>query len=268
VKASKPSPTAKAEAATAAAAEDAGPPQPWYVDTPRPFLTEAEKAAIRKTYEKRYISYYKDVYFVKEGKRTPLTEDQILAVTEKGISITRVDSQNAVMEAIPLAARVDTVTKESLCKKYKNRYVSNGTDYYFLDSTCVAHLFPNWDTFDLHERSHPALGKLHILPAKDMEKLPVGDPIPSMSDKLSSLKMTPAPSLIPLEKACKGLIGRYMSYQYQVYRIEKAGKEGECQRVEVEGDALTRKNPDIRIQELEHSQAYSIPLGKKPMAKK
>ena len=254
-------PTAKQTKHTAATQESSGKEernqQPWYVDTPRPFLTTEEKQKICRQFEGHYISYYKDVYRVKGCKRILLSDADTYEISRQQIKIDRVDSAK-VIEALPTELEPPKLSLASLCKLYRNRYITNSVDYFHLDTNCEKHEFPNWDTFDMHRKSHASIGSLQVLDSDIVAFFKEGAPIPSMADKLSTYKAEVPIVQVPLEKACKGLIGRHMSHRNKMYRIQ-ARKKGGCEKVEEDGAVLTRRQPGIQIVELSSSQAYSIP---------
>ena len=247
----------KKEAAAQEASKEEHSSQPWYVDTPRPFLTAEEKKKICAKYEGHHLSYYKDVYQVKGCKRILLTDTQTYELSRQQIKIDRVEDAR-VIEALPTEKEPSKLSLASLCKLYRNHYITNSVEYFHLDGNCEKHQFPNWDTFDVHRKSHASIGTLQVLEADIVSFFKEGAPIPSMADQLSTLKKEIPVTLIPLNTACQGLIGRYVSYLNKVYYIQTR-KQGGCEKVEKAGDVLTRKQPDVRIQELTHSQAYSIP---------
>ncbi len=256
----KSSSTKKEETAHDATSKEEQTPQPWYVDTPRPLLTPEEKKKICRTYEGHYISYYKDVFRVRGCKRILLSDSESYELSRQQTKIDRVDRDSKVIEALPRETEPPKLSLTSLCKLYRNHYITNSVVYYHLDAACEKHEFPNWDTFDVHRKSHAtSIGSLQVLDSDVVHFFKEGAPIPSMADKLSTLKKNSKIALLPLAQACKGLIGSYVSYRHKVYQIQARKKGGGCEKVEKAGDVLTRKQPGIRIQELTHSQAYSIP---------
>jgi hypothetical protein len=253
----------EAAAAQEASSKEEHNQQPWYVDTTRPLLTAEEKKKICRQYEGHHISYYKDVYRVKGCKRILLSDAASYELTRQQIKIDRIDDSK-VIEALPTETEPPKLSIDSLCKLYRNHYITNSVGYYHLDANCVKHEFPNWDTFDVHRKSHTSIGSLQVLDSDIVSFFKEGSPIASMADKLSTLKKDIPILRLPLETACKGLIGRYMSYRNKMYYIQARKKGNGCEKVEKEGDVITRKQPGIRIEELSHSEAYSIPDAKEP----
>ena len=239
-------------------------------DEPDPEPTEAEKKATCKKYEKAYIGYYGTVYHVKGCKRYELSSEQVYKLTKAGkLKLKEVGAN--VVASLPGGGDFQEAGKSSgdLCKRLEGQYITfSFVDVYWVDS-CKKRPFPDWSSYESHRgKLKNVRVPLKSLELEDFLALENGEPMPSVIDEeFRELLRPDNVDIIPLDEACLGVVGTYVTYLGQIYFIE-AMKQKEagarlCQKRRVDAEEYTRKraNSKFHLKELSSSQAISIPEG-------
>ena len=250
-------------------------------DIPVP-LTAAEKQEICKEFSRKnisYISYYENVFEIKNCERIRLSNSRVKELTRRGVRVQ--DADHKAIEALPLRPKIiekGAENREELCKKYHHKYITYAyVDVYWVEG-CVKHPFPDWSSYENHagklRDSRPSL----VTPASDdFYRLETGEPMKSIIDEeFRSMLQAQGDQadLLPLDEACKGINGQYVTYLGQIYFIDrKPGKKGTgpfCHRRVVDSEEFTRKRgmSGFNLPELSSSQALSIPVGEPMIAPK
>ncbi|NRA45739.1 MAG: hypothetical protein HRU09_12350 [Oligoflexales bacterium] len=234
-----------------------------------PEPTAAEKKAVCKKYEKSYIVYYGTVYHVNSCTRELLSSDQVYKLTKSGkIKLKEVDA--AVIASLPGGANYREVGMDpkTLCKRLEGQYITfSFVDVYWVES-CKKRPFPDWSSYESHRgKLKNAKVPLKSLELDDFLALENGDPMPSVIDEeFRELLRPDNVDIIPLDEACHGVVGTYVTYLGQIYFIEAMKQNGAgklCQKRRVDAEEYTRKkaNSKFHLKELSSSQAISIPEG-------
>lgn len=210
-----------------------------------------------RKYEGAYISYYEHIFLVKGCKRYAVTAQQeIYNLTRRGVVFQQVDA--AVIRGMPLAgkrgseSRMKRKAQQQLCRSLQGKYITHSfVDIYYVDN-CSKRLFPNWEAYQEHRRQHGAKRDdaittvswqefTAIKTGKDMPHVP-REAMPTLSDV----------DVIPIDQACEGLEGKYVSYYSKVYRIKN------CHRQLI--PAATVRKGGLQIErELTSEQWLSLP---------
>lgn len=261
----------KPETATPSKAE----PVPEEIsDIPVP-LTQTEKDAICKEFARKnvsYISYYENVYEIKNCERIRLSNSRVKELTRRGVKVQ--DADHHAIEALNLRPKVASkgaVSRQELCKKYHHKYITYAyVDVYWVEG-CVKHPFPDWSSYENHagklRDSRPSL----VTPeSDDFYRLDTGEPMKSVIDeefRTMLQSQSDQADLLPLDEACKGIHGQYVTYLGQIYFIDKKPGQKDtgpfCHRRVVDSEEFTRKRgmSGFNLPELSSSQALSIPVG-------
>ena len=239
-------------------------------DLPPP-LTAVEKKAICRDYNGKYISYYDRVYHVIDCQRYELSPRQTYELTRKSKPPVEVSAR--VIDGLGYAGfeKARKKTPLPLCKRYHHQYItSEYVDVYWVKG-CVKHPFPDWSSYEVHagklRHDRPAL---KAIDRDDFHMLSTGTPMKSIIDEeFREILEDEAEQadILPLDEACKGLIGSHVTYLGHIFYISKVpGKKGSgdfCERRAVDSEKFTRKMgmKGFRLHELNSSQALSIPTG-------
>ena len=245
-------------------------------DEPSPEPTPAQKKAVCKKYKNKYIVYYGKVYHVESCKRYELNSEQVYNLTKTNkLRLREVGAE--VVASLPAGGKYKDEPKdtETLCKRHEGQYITfSFVDVYWVES-CKKRPFPDWSSYESHR------GKLKNarMPLKSLEldeflALENGEPMPSVIDEeFRELLRPDNVDIIPLDEACQGVVGTYVTYLGQIYFIEAMKQKGSvgrlCQKRRVDAEEYTRKkaNSKFHLRELSSSQAISIPEGS-PMYEK
>lgn len=225
-----------------------------------------------------YISYYDQLFQLDENcQRIPLDHDQAWELSRRGIFFT--DVSHEVIAALPSFSPVKsatTISPDVLCQKFRHKYIIMGSDHYWIEptednKTCFKRLFPDWDSYDNHAGKNRTGRPVPLnITDEDFYRIPSGPPMISVIDEdfrqqLHQAKTQQA-DLLPLDEACRGLVGKYATYLGEIYFITKksGGSDNEsfCTRRIINGEQFTREwgLTSLHLQELTSSQALSIPI--------
>jgi hypothetical protein len=221
-------------------------------------FTERERQSECRKYEGKYIGYYSQVYFVESCKRREITDpDLTQQVSRQGVTQVTGDTLVKLEEGKVL----DELKTKKLrsCAELAGHYVTfGGGDVYFVEK-CAKRPFADWETFLAHrserKRSNEAVLELS---KQEFDKIPTGKEVSSVLDKVFKdlLEGQAEVHVIPVDEACKGLNGKYVSYYSQLYKIEN------CRKRPLDVEAFLAKNRNLKFQELSSEQWLSLPEGK------
>lgn len=220
-----------------------------------------EKRAECKKYEGKYIGYYGRVFKVESCRRREIVRaDAIGAITAKGFKIIPVESDTIIKLEKGRELSLRHLANERSCKQLESQYVVTGaSDIYFIKD-CKKRLFPDWETYLEHKKKRNQ-NKKEILELSEFEfnRIPTDKPFQSILDEeykrlLGAYKMM---EIIPLDEACKGINGKFVTYYSKIYKIER------CFKREVIGSIKqVMKLPTNGFKELNSEQWLSLPYGK------
>ena len=161
-----------------------------------------------------------------------------------------------VVNAIPRATALDVVrAKQRGCKALEGKYITLDNDEIFLVEKCKKRLFPDWASFDDH-RYKKDIRQVSITEVtwEELQALKTGKAFSSVLEQGDLLIDYSKVDTIPLDEACSGLEGRYVSYYSRVYKVYKCHKRPVDP---VQFSRKVRKSP----KELSSEQWLSLPLG-------
>jgi hypothetical protein len=222
--------------------------------------TDAEIKAECRKFEGKFIAYYDRVFKVEGCKRREvLPEDDERNPVLKGLRVIAVE--NITIAKIPEGAPIGSAPKgkKPNCAKIEGRYIiSRASDVFYVEG-CKKRPFPDWDTYADHAAKHPKKSKdILELPEEEFLALPVGKEfISSLNDEYKKMLVTEKNvDVLPLDEACKGLNGSYLSYYSKIYKVER------CRKHEVDAERFLLRFPSYRLREMTSEQWVSIPTGK------
>ena len=217
-------------------------------------LAEDGDKSLCQKYEGIHISYYNQIFLVRDCKRHLIdSQKQVYSLTKQGAEIIRVDA--AVIRAIPDAGRkvkvmAQQINKEELCREVNNRYITYSRGIYYVDE-CRKRPFPNWDSYREHLRNQEEKTEVVALNLQKFRIIPLGKDMPDVNVSM----MTERPALVvSVEKVCKELEGKYVSYYSKIYHIEN------CQKRLVPYQTL-KEEPIEVARELTSEQWLALPYA-------
>ena len=220
-------------------------------------MTQKVAKDMCRKYEGAYISYYEHVFLVKGCQRhTVASQQELYNLTRRGVVVQEVEA--AVIRGMPLAPenkpQVAKTTSPQVCRALQGQYVTRSfVDIYYVDS-CRKRLLPNWETYQQHLRNR---GKLYAdilsLNRTEFLALKMGKAIPPVARE--SVPLSAEVDVIPIDEACKGVEGKYVSYYTRIYRIK------DCHRHEIEAEIVRQGKLNI-ARELTSEQWLSLPLAR------
>lgn len=223
-------------------------------------LTAAPQSKVCAQYEGRVISYYSEVFKVENCKRRPvLTQQAIDDVSKSAKPIADVPAE--VIRTIPLGDEYQSKKKDHYsCRDLEGKYVTVAFTDIFLIQGCKRRQFPEWSTYLDHlSKRKLKMGKIQNLELHQLDKFPVGEPIPSVVDGETTkmLQGNEDIDIISIDEACRGLNGRLVTYYSKVYKIEKCRKR----LFDSEKASAIFKKGGKNVPELTSEQWLSLPDG-------
>ena len=259
--ASDPETSHRSSPNTAAQPGPASPAPKKIKAKPRPVLSDSEKKKICQQNEGKYISFYSDVYFVKGCKRQPLLSTDIYEHTRLGRQIDEVKriviealEEGSAFQANALAGQFRT------CKDLEGKYITFKFGDIYLVRNCERKVFLDWASFEAHRGDISApRAVINSVTWTEFSALKEGRPMPSviMEEYKEILNGQKQVDVIPIDEACDGINGRYVSYYSRIYKVEK------CHKREINAIAFSKQlgaNP-IRLVEMSSEQWISLPDG-------
>lgn len=223
--------------------------------------SEAEKKAECRKFEGQFIAYYDRVFKVEKCQRreVALEEDG----NHPALKATRIiQVENKTVAMIPEGPSLDEKNgkpKKPNCAKLEGRYIiSKASDIFFVES-CKKRPFPDWDTYADHAEKRNKRGvEVLELSESEFEGISLGKDIPStLTDEYKKLLVTEKNiDIIPIDEACRGLNGSYVSYYAKIYKIQS------CHKHEVDAEKFLLRYPSYKLKELSSEQWVSMPTGK------
>ena len=208
-------------------------------------------------YEGTHISYYNQIFLVRDCKRHLISnQKQVYSLTKQGAEITRVEA--AVIRALPAAGKkkvsAQQISKEELCREVNNRYITYSRGIYYVDD-CRKRPFPNWDSYREHLRNREdnAATEVVALNLQKFRTIPLGKNMPDVNALLLTKRPTVA---VDVDKICKDLEGKHVSYYSKIYYIEN------CQKRLVPYQTL-KEEPIEVVRELTSEQWLALPYATK-----
>ena len=223
----------------------------------------AEVRHLCEKYAGALIAYYGEVYKVEGCKRRALLDSKtVYDLQRQGHRVIEVESE--VIAAIPEGEALDETTAPSRardCKQLEGRYVTySNVDVYVVEH-CTRRVFPDWTTYIQHrEKRGDKKGEILALTWYELNQLPPGAPIPSVVDDMFAklLKIGANVDVIPINEACAGVEGRFVTYYSRVYKVDQ------CRKHELVDSDLHMKRlglDKIKMKELNSEQWLSLPDG-------
>ncbi|MDQ3233526.1 MAG: hypothetical protein M3Q07_17045 [Pseudobdellovibrionaceae bacterium] len=223
-------------------------------------FSEAEVKAECRKFEGKFIAYYDRVFKVEGCKRREVvSDDDEENPALKGRRVVPVE--NITIAKIPEGPAVGSSPKgkKPNCAKIEGRYIiSRASDVFYVER-CKKRPFPDWDTYADHSAKHPKKAQdILELPEEEFLALPVGTEFTSsLNDEYRKMLVTEKNvDVLPLDEACKGLNGSYLSYYSKIYKVER------CRKHEVDAERFLMRFPSYKLREMSSEQWISIPTGK------
>ena len=229
----------------------------WQAPKLKTFTKKQIKAECKK-YNKKYISYYSKVYYVKNCERHQVKSQIKIEKLSLRYKVQSVDSSTIIM--IKKGSDYEQNRQDRNCKKLNNKYIMNQNGNVFWVKKCMRHAFPDWETY-LADRKKKRLKSSDIIEVSDVEfnSLKVGKNLPSILDKAYKKLYTEDDSveeIIPVDEACVGINGRFISYYSKIYKVVK------CYKREVNPEKFLVKHKNYKLKEVSSTVWLSLPNGK------
>ena len=219
--------------------------------------TAATKVDLCRKYDGAYISYYEHVFLVKGCQRHAISsQEEIYTLTRRGVVFQTVEA--AVIRGIPLAdtsKQKKKISPQKLCRSLQGRYITHSyVDIYYVDN-CQKRLFPNWEAYQQHVRDRgKQSASITSVNWQEFKTIKTGKDMPFAQTE--TVLITHGVDVIPIDEACKGLEGKYVSYYSKVYRIKN------CHRHPVPENIIRSGKLNIS-HELTSEQWLSLPTSPK-----
>ncbi len=223
-------------------------------------FTSAEVQKECRKYEGKFIAYYDKIYKVEKCKRREVlsTDDQPNPVLARA-KIQSVEGLTVATLPEGSPIEIERFTGKLNCLRLEGRYIlSRGDDIYFIEK-CKKRMIPDWDTYAEHAQKRGKRGlEVFELAEAEFHAIKAGEPIKSVLDEeyKKLLAADKEPDIIPINEACKGLNGKYVTYYSRIYRIDA------CKKRPVDSEAFVMKNSNLKMIELSSEQWVSLPTGK------
>lgn len=254
------SPKLLAQANEASADEPQGGEPGWIPPEPKTF-SQAEVQAECRKYQDKLISYFTQVFKVENCKRREIQSDEfLLNWTRQGKPIFSVENDTIIK--LPLGQPITSTlaARAFNCQLVEGRYVISGNNNVFYVQNCQRRAFPDWETFSAHRMQHKLTKQPMVeLSESELQQLQPGPPVPTVFDDSlqAAFDAESQIDIIPVDEACRGLNGRYVTYYSRVYRIEQCRK-----REIVDPDLSGRRQFGTQsFVELSSEQWLSLPDG-------
>lgn len=224
-------------------------------------FSRSETQKVCAKYRGNLISVYGEIYKLENCTRHLVTDqEEIFRFARQGLKTVEVDSQDVA--ALPVGDAWDVVSaKNRPCSFFSKKYVTfSYTDIYFVEN-CVKKLIPDYETLLAHrKRQGIKSSEVLALTAREFYQIRQGRDIPSIIDHEFSKLMdgSAGVDIIPIDEACKGVEGRFVTFYSRMYKIER------CRKREINAEEFTmrRKVNEATLIELRPEQWVSMPDGK------
>ena len=221
-------------------------------------FSEKDRQAECKKYEGKFIGYYSSIYLVEDCKRREINDPDMTAqVTLLGVKNVSADTLIKIDEGKPL----EELKKQKVrsCAELNGQYVTHGGGDVFYVEKCKKRPFADWETYLSHredkKRTRDAVLELN---KGEYDKLETGTEIASILDKVFKdlLEGSAEVHVIPVDEACKGVNGKYVTYYSRMYKVEQ------CKKREINAENFLKKNHSVKFIELSGEQWLSLPDGR------
>ena len=213
---------------------------------------DATDKTLCQKYEGMHISYYNQIFLVRDCKRHLISnQKQVYSLTKQGAEIIRVEA--AVIRALPAAGKkvsAEQINKEELCREVNNRYISYSRGIYYVDE-CRKRPFPNWDSYREHLRTQEEKTEVVALNLQKFRTIPLGKNMPDVNASLLTKRPTVA---VSAAEVCKDLEGKHVSYYSKIYHIEN------CQKRLVPYQIIKEEAVEV-VRELTSEQWLALPYA-------
>jgi hypothetical protein len=224
-------------------------------------FTAAEVKSECRKFEGQFIAYYDRIFKVENCQRREVRSDDDDGQNPilKGRRIISVE--NITIAKIPEGPAFGSTPKgvKPNCGRIEGRYViSRASDVFFVEA-CKKRPFPDWDTYVDHSAKRQKSSKdILELPEEEFLALPLGTEFQSsLNDEYRKMLVTEKNiDVLPLDEACKGLNGSYLSYYSKIYKVDA------CRKQEVDAERFLTRFPNYKLREMSSEQWISIPTGK------
>ena len=233
-----------------------------FKDPPLIPITDDERKANCRKFEKEFISFYEKVFFVKNCKRHALTTEESSKLTREKMRPLDVDSR--VIASLDEAEGYEILQMgKPDCKAYNKTYISFNLLVYYVEN-CQYRQFPDEASYQEHRRKNHLIDKPILYPnGPAYATLKAGLPFPSVLDDETLDEKSGFIEVMNMADACRNITDHYVTYLDSIYFINRVKfKEGEgCWREKVDASEFTRKTTRgvVLLRELTSNQAFSIP---------
>ncbi len=249
---------------------------PTYVveESPTKSLSLDEKKKLALLYEGKYLGYEGEVYRIKkDGFYEVMGGDEIYRITSQGIPIISVEkdifqafSEAKTMEKLPSPKRESRV--------FQNSYITSQSasmEIYWVGpcpqyDACQKQKIPDRETLEFHRaKTGRTAQPLVALTEEEFQSIKDAPPMGSVLTEEYKTLYTDGqePQVLPIEEACRGLVGQYGVFLSQIYWFMPGNKLGTCTKKIIEGEDYLKKFPTYdkapRLVELTPSQMVTIP---------
>ena len=237
-------------------------------ETPPPKqFTAAEVKKVCAKYQGSLISVYGEIFRLRNCVRHPIhNQEDLFKFAKQGIKTVEVDATDVA--AIPVGEPWEAASAEHRpCSFFSKKYITfSYTDIYFVEN-CVRKLIPDYETFLTHRKSRGIKSsEVLALTAREFYGIRQGRDISSVIDREFSklLEGSAGVDIIPIDEACKGVEGKFVTFYSRMYKVEK------CRKREIDAESFTmkRRATDLKLIELRPEQWVSMPDGKPYQDKK
>jgi hypothetical protein len=228
--------------------------------------TKAETQKVCAKYQGKLISVYGEIFKTQNCVRHLIqNQEEIFKFSRQGMSIVEVEAKDVA--AIPVGDHWEQFSyKDRPCTSFSKKYVTfSYTDVYYVEN-CTKRLIPDYETLLQHRKERGlANGEVIALTEKEFYGLKQGRDLTSILDKEfhKLLDGSAGVDIIPIDEACRGVEGKFVTFYSRMYKIEK------CRKREIDPESFTmkQKNTSLKLIELKAEQWISMPDGK-PMTEK
>ncbi len=236
----------------------------WTPPVTKKFTKKQIKAECHR-YEGQYIGYYSRVYWVNQCKLRELADEDLIGrlLQKHNVVVKNVEGDTIAM--IPKGPVLRNLPKEVShkrnCRELNGHYVIYGGSEIFYVEHCKRRELPDYETFIKHSKEGSRNQFISELTSAEFYGIPVGPQIPSILADVAKklMDISAEVDVIPVNEACHGIEGQYVSYYSEIYLIEKC-KKRKIDDLERFLAKKTRENFKKPV-ELSSQQWISLPDG-------
>lgn len=235
------------------------------VTEPKEFLPHERKATCRK-YEGKYIAYAANVYLVEKCKAREVQNSELIfalnrdrkpIISVEAAELARLETGDPIVSSTPQLNK-----KPRKCEDFNKKYVTYlYAEVYFVEK-CERRLFLDWESYIAHRKKNKvkADAPIEALTWDEFGALKHGEDMPTILEKefAEALDRKQPVEVIPIDEACKGLEGKYVTFHSKMYFVEKCRKR----EIDPQDFTLRFRNRMPKFVEMQPQQWYSMPEGK------